>query len=150
MKLQVVWVTARRGDKQPAVQALTEEYTNRLSRFVTTDVKTLAGEEAFLKMLEATGGRVAPFVVVLNSRGKQFTSEEFATFIELHQSRGTQTLLFGVGPADGFSDRIMKSANQLLSLGKLTLPHELARVILLEQLYRAFTIIRNHPYHSGH
>jgi 23S rRNA (pseudouridine1915-N3)-methyltransferase len=147
MKLQVAWVTARRGDKQAAVQELTDEYTSRLSRFVTTDVKSVASEEALLKML---AGRVQPFVVFLDARGKQFTSEEFASFIESHQSRGTQTLLFAVGPADGFSETALKTANQLLSLGKMTLPHELARVILLEQLYRAFTILKGHPYHCGH
>jgi 23S rRNA (pseudouridine1915-N3)-methyltransferase len=148
MKLQVAWVTARRGDKQAAVQELTDEYTNRLSRFVTTDVKSVASEETLLKML--AGWRVQPFVVLLDARGKQFTSEEFASFIESHQSRGTQTLLFAVGPADGFSETALKTANQLLSLGKMTLPHELARVILLEQLYRAFTILKGHPYHCGH
>jgi len=75
MKLQVVWITGKRGDKQSAVQELTEEYANRLSRFVTTEAKRLASEEALLKMIEGTSGRVAPFVVLLDSRGKQFTSE---------------------------------------------------------------------------
>src|SRR5262245_53205984 len=150
MKLQVVWITGRRGDKQPAVQELTEEYTERLSRFVTTEAKSAASEDALVKMLEGASGRVAPLVILLDSRGKQFTSEEFAGLIETHQSRGTQTMLFAICPADGFSEKVLKSANQLLSLGKMTLPHELARVILLEQLYRAFTILKGHPYHSGH
>ena len=150
MKLQVVWITGKRGDKQSAVQELTEEYANRLSRFVTTEAKSLASEEALLKMIEGTSGRVAPFVVLLDSRGKQFTSEEFASAIEAHQSRGTQTLLFAVGPADGFSEKTVKAASQLLSLGKMTFPHELARVVLLGQLYRAFTILKGHPYHTGH
>ena len=147
MKLQVVWITGRRGDKQPAVQELTEEYTKRLSRFVTIEARSVASEEALLNVLY---GRNRPFGVLLDSRGKQFTTEEFAGFIEAHQSRSTQTLLFVVGPADGFSEKTLKSASQLLSLGKMTLPHELARVILLEQLYRAFTILKGHPYHSGH
>jgi 23S rRNA (pseudouridine1915-N3)-methyltransferase len=147
MKLQVVWITGRRGDKQPAVQELTEEYAKRLSRFVTIEAKSVASEEAVLNVLD---GRNRPFVVLLDSRGKQFTSEEFAGFIETHQSRSTQTLLFVVGPADGFSEKMLKSADQLLSLGRMTLPHELARVVLLEQIYRAFTILKGHPYHSGH
>ena len=150
MKLQVLWITARRGDKQPGAQELSEEYAKRLSRFVTIEAKSVATEEALLKTLEGAGGRVTPFVVLLDSRGKQFTSEEFARLIESHQSGGTQTLLFAVGPADGFSEKALKSASQLLSLGKMTLPHEVARVILLEQLYRAFTILKGHPYHSGH
>src|SRR5262249_53458355 len=109
MKLQVVWITARRGDKQPAIQELTEEYTKRLSRFVTMETKSLANEEALLNMGGGIAGRVPPFIVLLDSRGKQFTSEEFAGFIESHQSRGTQTLLFVIGPADGFSERALKS-----------------------------------------
>lgn len=150
MKLQVAWITPRRGDKQSAVHELTEEYGKRLSRFVTIEASSVTSQEALLKMAEGAASRVKPFVVLLDSRGKQFTSEEFATFIESHQLRGTQALLFAVGPADGFSEKALKAANQLLSLGKMTLPHELARVVLLEQLYRAFTIIKRHPYHSGH
>ena len=150
MKLQAVWVTARSGEKQSAIRELTEEYAKRLSRFVTIETKSVVSEEALLKILAGAAGRVPPFVVLLDSQGKQFSSEEFAGFIDSHQARATQTLFFAVGPADGFSEKALKSANHLLSLGKMTLPHELARVVLLEQLYRAFTILKGHPYHSGH
>ncbi|HLX76913.1 MAG TPA: 23S rRNA (pseudouridine(1915)-N(3))-methyltransferase RlmH, partial [Terriglobales bacterium] len=75
---------------------------------------------------------------------------EFARFMDEQQSRSQQPLLFAVGPADGFSDQARKTAPFLLSLGRMTLPHELARVVLLEQLYRAFTILKGHPYHLGH
>lgn len=150
MKLQVVWITPRSGDKQSGIQELTDEYAKRLSRFVTIETKTVVSEEALLKMLDAAAGRVPSFVVLLDSDGKLSTSEEFASFIEAHQSRGTQRLVFAVGPADGFSEKALRAANQLLSLGKMTLPHELARVVLLEQLYRAFTILKGHPYHGGH
>jgi 23S rRNA (pseudouridine1915-N3)-methyltransferase len=64
--------------------------------------------------------------------------------------RGTQELIFAVGPADGWSAGALACAQQTLSLGKITLPHELARVVLAEQIYRAFTILHNHPYHGGH
>jgi 23S rRNA (pseudouridine1915-N3)-methyltransferase len=69
--------------------------------------------------------------------------------LEAHQVRGTQALIFAVGPADGFTQPIRHAANLVLSLGKMTLAHELARVVLLEQLYRGFTIIKGHPYHRG-
>ena len=59
-------------------------------------------------------------------------------------------LLFAVGPADGFTEPARNSSALVLSLGKMTLAHELARVVLLEQLYRAFTILKGHPYHLGH
>lgn len=149
MKIQVLWITKRPGkDKEPAIRALSDEYAKRVSRFVTTTLHALPNEEELLKLIAA--GRTPTSSVLLDSRGKQFTSEEFAQFIEAHQTRGTQQLLFAIGPADGFSDVALKSANQALSLGKMTLPHELARVVLLEQLYRAFTILKGHPYHSGH
>ena len=59
-------------------------------------------------------------------------------------------LLFAIGGSDGFSEDARRQAGMTLSLGKMTLPHELARVVLLEQIYRAFTILKNHPYHLGH
>jgi 23S rRNA (pseudouridine1915-N3)-methyltransferase len=149
MKIQVLWITKRHGkDKEPAIRALSDEYTKRLSRFVTTSLRALPNEAEMLKLIASS--RTPTFSVLLDSRGKQFSSEEFAHFIEGHQTRGTQQLLFAIGPADGFSDLALESANQTLSLGKMTLPHELARVVLLEQLYRAFTILKGHPYHSGH
>ena len=59
-------------------------------------------------------------------------------------------LVFAVGGADGFTMETKSAASRLISLGKITLPHDLARVVLLEQIYRAFTILKGHPYHSGH
>lgn len=149
MKIQVLWITKRHGrDKEPAIRALSDEYAGRVSRFVTTSLRALPNEEEMLKLIATS--RTPTFNVLLDSRGKQFSSDEFAQFLDAHQTRGTQQLLFVIGPADGFSDLALKSANQTLSLGKMTLPHELARVVLLEQLYRAFTILKGHPYHSGH
>jgi len=88
--------------------------------------------------------------VALDSRGKQLSSEELAKFIDQHQERGTQELIFAIGPADGWTDETRSQAGLLLSLGRMTLPHELARVVLLEQIYRAYTILKGHPYHTGH
>ena len=101
-----------------------------------------------LKSLERPG-RTAPVLVALDSRGKQFSSEELADFVRQHQERGTQELIFAVGPADGWTAAALTLAQQTLSLGKITLPHELARVVLAEQIYRAFTILNHHPYHGG-
>jgi 23S rRNA (pseudouridine1915-N3)-methyltransferase len=86
----------------------------------------------------------------MESRGKQFSSEEFAGFLGDYQDRNPLPLIFAVGPADGFSETTRAMAQHTISLGKITLPHELARVVLLEQIYRAFTILKGHPYHSGH
>ena len=86
----------------------------------------------------------------MDSRGKLFSSEDFAQFIGNYQDRNPAPLVFAIGPADGFSDATRSAAHHTISLGNMTLAHELARIVLLEQVYRAFTILKGHPYHSGH
>jgi 23S rRNA (pseudouridine1915-N3)-methyltransferase len=108
------------------------------------DSMELGSEEALLRAADRST------LVALDARGKQMSSEELAAFINAQQTQGTQRLMFAVGGADGFSAELLAKAQVKLSLGKMTLPHELARVMLLEQLYRAFTIIKKHPYHLGH
>ena len=149
-QLKIAWISARRGkDKMPAVTALTAEYMNRIARYAPTDTAEFESETALFAGIKRPG-RTAPFVIVLDARGKQLSSEELADFLRKHVDQGTRRLVFAVGGADGFSDEARKSAHFQLSLGKMTLPHELARVVLLEQLYRAFTILKGHPYHTGH
>jgi 23S rRNA (pseudouridine1915-N3)-methyltransferase len=86
----------------------------------------------------------------MDSRGQQFSSEQFAHFIGDYRDRNPLPVVFAVGSADGFTEIVRSAAQQTVSLGPMTLPHELARVILLEQVYRAFTILKGHPYHAGH
>jgi 23S rRNA (pseudouridine1915-N3)-methyltransferase len=147
LKLHIAWIGKTRSS---AIQSLTAEYLKRLSRYAACDAMELTSEEALLKQMEKMAGRTTPVLVLLDSRGKQLASEEIANFLEYHRSRDTQDLLFAVGPADGWTDSTRGKAAQVLSLGKITLPHELARVVLLEQLYRGFTILQGHPYHGGH
>lgn len=146
MRLRVAWVGKT---KETAIQSLGAEYIKRLRRFVDLEIHEAASEQAVLKLAEKSG-RTAPVLVLLDSRGKQFSSEELAEFLRDHQDRGTQEIIFAIGPADGWSDGARQRASKLLSVGRMTLPHELARIILLEQLYRGFTILARHPYHSGH
>lgn len=143
MKLRIAWVGKT---KEPAIQSLTDEYLTRLSRYADTQGMALKDEPALLKLLRSS----RQTVVLLDSRGKQFSSEEFAEFLRNHQDRNPLPLWFAVGPANGFTEAVRQEANLLLSLGKMTVAHELARVVLLEQLYRAFTILKGHPYHLGH
>ena len=89
-------------------------------------------------------------LVLMDSRGKEFTSEQFAKFLGDYQERNPLPLVFAIGGADGFSAETKSAAANLISLGKMTMAHELARIVLLEQIYRAFTILKGHPYHSGH
>lgn len=147
MKLRIAWIGKT---KEAAIQSLTEEYLKRLSRYGDVQGMAVRDESALLKL----GGREARptrhTLVLLDSRGKQLSSEEFAEFLGNHQDRNPLPLLFAVGPANGFTEETRQEANLLLSLGKMTVAHELARVVLLEQLYRAFTILKGHPYHLGH
>ena len=150
MKLRVVWIAPKSRSKEPAYDALTREYVNRVSKYQAIEASDLPSEDALLKVVEQSTGRTRPLLVLLESRGKEMTSEQFAEFIEAQHSADVQQLIFAIGPANGFSDGARNLANKIVSLGKMTLPHELARVVLLEQIYRAFTIIRKHPYHCGH
>ena len=147
MKLKLVWIGKTRN---PAIQSLTDDYLKRISRYAEVEGLSLADESALLKLREKSGSRPAHTVALLDPRGKTFSSEEFARFLRDHQDRNPQPLVLAIGPADGFSEQARKAASTTLSLGKMTLAHELARVVLLEQVYRAFTILKGHPYHSGH
>jgi 23S rRNA (pseudouridine1915-N3)-methyltransferase len=141
MKLRIAWIGKT---KDSAIESLTAEYLKRLSRYAEVQGTPLKDEPALLKQANRH------LLVLLDSRGKQFSSEEFAEFLRNHRDRNPLPLFFAIGPANGFSPQLRQEANLLLSLGKMTVAHELARVVLLEQLYRAFTILKGHPYHLGH
>jgi 23S rRNA (pseudouridine1915-N3)-methyltransferase len=150
MKIRLASITKRRGaSKQSSIDELTEEYLKRAARYAPVESSEYSTEEALLKTLERPG-RTAPVFVALDSGGKQMSSEELAEFFRQHIERGTQELVLAVGPADGWSAPMRARAQMTLSLGRITLPHELARVVIAEQIYRAFTILNRHPYHSGH
>jgi 23S rRNA (pseudouridine1915-N3)-methyltransferase len=146
VKLRVAWIGKT---KEAAIQSLGSEYLKRISRYNACDGTEFSSEAALMKTVEQKG-RTAPVLVLMDSRGKQLSSEEMAEFIRGHLERGTQELVFAIGPSDGWSESTAARANAKLSMGKMTLPHELARVVLLEQIYRAFTILNGHPYHGGH
>lgn len=146
MKLKVAWIGKT---KEPAIQSLTDEYLKRLSRYADAEGITLKDEAAVLKLC-ARDARPRHTLVLLDEQGRQLSSEELAKFLGGHQDRNPLPLLFAVGAADGFTDQARQAATLVLSLGRMTLAHELARVVLLEQLYRAFTILKGHPYHLGH
>ena len=154
MKIKIVWIGKT---KEPAIQSLTDEYLKRISRYVPMEGLALRDEAALLQLCgraasakssKSSGGKST--LVLMDSRGKQFSSEEFARFLGDYRDRNPLPLVFAIGPADGFSETALGAAQQTMSLGKMTLAHELARVVLLEQVYRAFTILQGHPYHSGH
>jgi 23S rRNA (pseudouridine1915-N3)-methyltransferase len=147
VKIKVAWIGKT---KEAAIQSLTDEYLKRLARYGGVEGVGLKDEAAILKLCAREARPSRHSLVLLDGRGKQFSSEELAKFVGDYQDRNPLPLLFAVGGADGFTDRARQAATLVLSLGKMTLAHELARVVMLEQLYRAFTILKGHPYHLGH
>jgi 23S rRNA (pseudouridine1915-N3)-methyltransferase len=146
MKIKVAWIGKT---KESAIQTLTDDYLKRISRYADVAGLALRDEVAVLALVRGERQKDRHKLVLLDARGKQLSSEELAEFLEREQ-RNAVPLLFAIGGADGFGDEARQQAGFVLSLGKMTLPHELARVVLVEQLYRAFTILKNHPYHLGH
>jgi 23S rRNA (pseudouridine1915-N3)-methyltransferase len=148
VKIKVAWIGKT---KEPAIQALTDEYLKRISHYAEVAGLVLKDEAAILALArgERQPKKERHKLVLLDSRGKQLSSEELAAFLEREQVNATP-LVFAIGGSDGFSEEARRGAGFTLSLGKMTLPHELARVVLVEQLYRAFTILKKHPYHLGH
>jgi 23S rRNA (pseudouridine1915-N3)-methyltransferase len=146
MKIKVVWIGKT---KEPAIEALTNEYLKRISRYADVAGIAVRDEEAVLSLAKGEGKQPRHRLTLLDSRGKQLTSEELAELLEREQLNAVP-LMFAIGGSDGFSEEARRQAAFTLSLGKMTLPHELARVVVVEQIYRALTILKHHPYHLGH
>ena len=148
LKLKIAWIGKT---KEPAIQTLTDEYLKRISRYTPVEGIAMGDEAAVLALCRRAGKRSAKSTLaLLDSRGREFSSEQFARFLGDYQDRNPLPLVLAIGGADGFGNEARSAADHLISLGKMTLAHELARVVLLEQVYRAFTILKGHPYHSGH
>jgi 23S rRNA (pseudouridine1915-N3)-methyltransferase len=138
------------GSESGLAQSLSSaaaRYVERIRQYEQADSVDYVSEEAVLAAVAKLRARTAPMVVLLDSRGKSLSSEEFAAWIGRQRDGGIQNLVCAVGPADGWSDAARAGAGLLLSLGPMTLPHEMARVVLAEQVYRAFSIMAGHPYH---
>jgi 23S rRNA (pseudouridine1915-N3)-methyltransferase len=151
MKMTFAAVAPRRArSKSETTDRLLADYIDRAARYVPCDSQLFESETAMLDWLERQPGRTPAYAVLLDSRGQQYSSEEFAAHLGRIRDEGIQRLVLGIGPADGWSAVARQRANLLFSLGRITLPHQLARVVLAEQVYRALTILAGHPYHSGH
>jgi 23S rRNA (pseudouridine1915-N3)-methyltransferase len=151
MKITLTAIVPRRSRaKADAFETLIADYTARAARYIPTESQLFDSEAAFLAWIAAQPGRVAPYLILLDSQGKQLSSEDFSATLGTHRDQGTQRLVLAIGPADGWSDHAKNRAALIFSLGRITLPHQLARVVLAEQTYRALTILAGHPYHSGH
>ncbi len=149
MRLTLAHVGVRFGAKDP-FDALAGMYLERCSIFAGCGAEAFKTEQALLEWLDRQQGRTPVIAVLLDSRGRQMTSEAFAAWLGARRDEGAQHVVFAIGPASGWSDAARGRARLLLSLGSLTMAHALARLVMAEQLYRACTILTGHPYHTGH
>jgi 23S rRNA (pseudouridine1915-N3)-methyltransferase len=149
MNLTLAHIGARPGAKDE-FEALTALYMGRCSPFAHYKSEAFRTEKALLDWLNKQQGRTPVVAVLLDSRGRQMSSEVFAAWLGTRRDEGTQHIVFAVGPASGWSEAARERAQLLLSLGPMTMAHALARLAIAEQLYRAFTILAGHPYHAGH
>jgi 23S rRNA (pseudouridine1915-N3)-methyltransferase len=149
MRLTLAHIGTRPGARD-SYNALTETYLERCSAFADCQLEAFRSQEAMLEAIGKRQGRTPSLVVLLDSRGKQMSSETFASWLGCRRDEGAQQIIFAIGPASGWSDSTRQRAHLQLSLGPMTLAHALARLVLAEQIYRAFTILTGHPYHGGH
>ncbi|HGQ2390729.1 TPA: 23S rRNA (pseudouridine(1915)-N(3))-methyltransferase RlmH [Streptococcus pneumoniae] len=159
MKIKVVTVGKL---KEKYLKDGIAEYSKRISRFAKLEMIELADEKTpdkaseseNQKILEIEGQRILSkiadrdFVIVLAIEGKTFFSEEFSKQLEETSIKGFSTLTFIIGGSLGLSSSVKNRANLSVSFGRLTLPHQLMRLVLVEQIYRAFTIQQGFPYHK--
>lgn len=155
--MKITLVMVGKTDKRYLVEAF-DEYTKRLSRYVRFDVRVLPDLRNTKSMpmeqqMQKEGASIlaavadAQEVVLLDEHGPMPTSKALAASIERRMVHGQRDLAFVIGGPYGFSPEVRQRANGTLSLSKLTFSHQMVRVIFVEQLYRAFTIIEGEPYH---
>jgi 23S rRNA (pseudouridine1915-N3)-methyltransferase len=142
MKIRLVMLGKTR---RAELRALLDDYTGRIGHFAPVTINELrdGGSAAALRKLKVDSAAVW---VLLDAAGRQYTSEQFAEWLGQQRDRGVRELVFLCGDDFGFPGEVASAATVKLSLSPLTMPHDLARVVLAEQIYRAFAILANHPY----
>ena len=148
MKFRFIWIGKTRDKNMQALQA---EYLQRLSHFIKCEIIEVK-DSAPYDTKEIEGKRIleklnqSPFVCLLDVEGRSISSPQLAKEVEKWQNRGLKDISFVIGGAEGVSPEVAMCASDRLSLSFLTFTHEMARVVLLEQLYRAYTILKGFPY----
>lgn len=128
--------------KKPYVQDGIKDYAKRIKHYIPFEIIETPKSNP-MELLQRRG-----IHVILDPNGKEMTSEEFASFLGNLMNTSSDDVFFYIGGSEGFEYSFTKNADYLISLSKMTLPHELARLVFLEQLYRALTIIRGEKYHK--
>jgi 23S rRNA (pseudouridine1915-N3)-methyltransferase len=151
LQLILASISVRRNrPKSGPTELLTQEYVTRAGHFAPTETALFDSEAALLAAAERQPNRPAAHLILFDPRGESLTSERFAQHLGRIRDEGSRRIMLAIGPADGWSPAALARAHKTVSFGAMTLPHELARTVLAEQIYRALTILAGHPYHSGH
>lgn len=129
--------------RRPEMRAILDDYVKRISRSCPIEINEVRNGDAAIKRLDADR---AATVVLLDAAGKHHDSNALAKWLRELRDRGTREIIFLCGDAEGFPENLRQRAHQKLSLSAMTFSHELARVMLAEQLYRAFAILSGSPY----
>lgn len=140
--------------KDKNLRALNDEFEGRIAHYLPFEsISVKEGKGTQIKAMEAAALKAAipegAHVVLLDEHGKSMRSVELADFLQAQMNRSTRHVVFVIGGAAGLDPDWLKTADTRLTLSAMTLPHEVARLILVEQLYRALTILRGEPYHKA-
>lgn len=141
MRVRLVMLGKTRREE---LRALVEDYARRIARYTEFEINEL--REASPSALRKLKMDSSASVTLLDAGGKQLNSQQFARWLGDLRDRGTRELVFLCGDAEGFPSELRASAKEKISLSSLTMPHEFARVVLAEQIYRGFAILAGHPY----
>lgn len=155
--MKIKLITIGKTDKKYFIQGI-EEYTKRLKHYIKFETivipdikKNKKTDETLQKKLEGElilkNTQNTDFLVLLDENGDTFSSVKFAKFIENQTLKSVKNLVFVIGGPYGFSEEVYKAANKKIALSEMTFSHQMVRLIFVEQLYRAFTIIKREPYH---
>lgn len=151
MQVTLAHIGIRAGAKD-GYEALISNYLKRCTPVIRCGTEVFRSESALLEWLGRLRGRTEAMIMMLDGQGKTMSSEALAEWLGKRRDEGVQHVIFTIGPADGWSEAARaegKRRGGLLSLGTMTLAHQLARLVVAEQLYRACTILTGHPYHRG-
>jgi 23S rRNA (pseudouridine1915-N3)-methyltransferase len=129
--------------RRPELRAILEDYVKRIARSWPAEVTEVRDDDAALKKLQADRAATS---VLLDAAGKVYDSVAFAKWLGEQRDRGTREIIFVCGDADGFPESLREQVRQKVSLSAMTYSHELARVMLAEQIYRALAILSGSPY----
>ncbi len=140
MKIRLLMLGKTRS---PELRALVEHYVRRIRPFCSIEMTEVRPAEA---SKNGIAKQPRSHVVLLDAAGREWDSRQFARWLGGLRDQGTQEILFACGDAGGFPESWRSQCDSKISLSRMTMAHELARVVLLEQIYRAFTILRGHPY----